>query len=148
MPEYQLSRKVSGFQSSRGNSGGNKGGGGGLRKGGRNSDNIYNFQGKFRTGYYQNLKGLIKEDLKAAIATRKKKGRKSSHTAITKEVSDTKRQLSELSSTLTEIKSSIAVLSGKPQGTSPSEVNSGQEAPVSGDAGNYVGGRASKRTKA
>ena len=100
------------------------------------------------TGYYHYWKFLSEEDRKTVISACKKKGSKSGQTENKKEVSDTKRRISELSSTLTEIKSSIAVLSGKPQGTSPSEVNSGQEAPVSGDAGNYVGGRASKRTKA
>ena len=43
--------------------------------------------------------------------------------------------------------SCIATFSGKPQGTNYSEANSGQEDPVSGDAGNCFGGRASKRTK-
>ena len=82
------------------------------------------------------------------MAARKKKGSKSSQTASKKDVSDTKRQISELSSTLTEMISTIAAFSGKPRGTSSSEANSGQEAPVSGDAGNSFGGRVSKRTKA
>ena len=78
----------------------------------------------------------------------KKNVSKSSQTEIKKDTSDTKRQLSELSSTLTEMKSSIAAFSGKPQSNSSSEANSGQEAPVSGDAGNSFVGRAFKRTKA
>ena len=60
---------------------------------------------------------------------------------------DTKRQLSELSSTLTEMKACIIAFSGKPQGTNFSETNSGQEATVSADAGNSFGGCASRRTK-
>ena len=61
MPEYQFSWKVSGVQSSGGNSRGNKGGGSGPRKGGRNSGSIYNSQGKVDIGYYQNYKILSKE---------------------------------------------------------------------------------------
>ena len=82
------------------------------------------------------------------MSTRKKKGSKFIQNAIKKDVSDTKRHISKLSSTLTEMKSSIAKFSGKPQRTSSSEDKSGQGDPVSGDAGNYCGGRAYKRTKA
>ena len=82
------------------------------------------------------------------MSTRKKKGSKFIQNAIKKDVSDTKRHLSKLSSTLTEMKSSIANFSGKPQRNSSSEANSAQESPVSGDSGNSYGGRASKRTKA
>ena len=45
------------------------------------------------------------------------------------------------------MKASITYFSGKLQGTSSSESNSGREAPIWGAAGNYFGGRASKRTK-
>ena len=82
------------------------------------------------------------------MAAQNKKGSKYIHTASTKDVSDTNRQLSKILSTLTEIKSSIAAFSGKYQGNSSSEANSGQEIPVAGAAGNYFGGRASKRTNA
>ena len=77
----------------------------------------------------------------------KKKYIKSSQTASNKYVLDTKCQLSVLSTTLTEMISSIAAFSGKPQETTSSEANSGQEAPVWGDAVNSFGGPASKRTK-
>ena len=40
------------------------------------------------------------------------------------------------------MKSIIAPFSGKPQGNSSSEANSGQETPIPGDAGNYFEGRA------
>ena len=45
------------------------------------------------------------------------------------------------------VQASITAFSGKPRGTSYNEAKSGQEAPVSGDAGNSFGGRASKRAK-
>ena len=80
-------------------------------------------------------------------STHAKKGSKSSHTVIKKDLVDTKRQISELSSTLTEMKVCIAAFSGKPQGDNPSEANSGQEASVSEDSGNSFGRRVSKRTK-
>ena len=80
------------------------------------------------------------------MAVRKEKGSKYSQTAHKKDVLDTKRQISELSSNLTEMKSIIAGFSDKHQGTSSSESNSGQEAPVSGDTENSFGGRPSKRT--
>ena len=99
-----------------------------------------------RKMYYHNWKGLRKEDRKTVISAQKKKCRKSSQIARKKDVSDTKRQLSELSSNLTETKDRIITFSGKPQGTSSSEDNSGQEAPVPEDSGNSFGGRASKRT--
>ena len=57
IPEYKLSQKVLGIQSSGGNSGGNSGSGG-QRKGGRKSGSIYNSQGKVHTGYYQNWEGV------------------------------------------------------------------------------------------
>ena len=57
------------------------------------------------------------------------------------------RQIYELLFTLTKIKARIAAFIGKPHGTYSSESNSGQEAPVSGDSGNYSGGCASKSTK-
>ena len=79
-------------------------------------------------------------------STHAKKGSKSSHTVIKKDLVDTKRQISELSSTLNEIKAYIPEVSGKPQGNNYSEANSGQEAPVSGDAGSSFGDRASKPT--
>ena len=66
------------------------------------------------------------------MSARKKKGSKSIQTAIKKDVLDTKCQLSELSTIFTGMKASIAAFSGKPQGTSSSEANGGQEAPVSG----------------
>ena len=84
------------------------------RKGGRNSGSIYNSQEKIHTGYYQNWKGLSKEDHNIFIAARKKKGSKSSQTAKKKDVSDTKRQIYKLSSTLTEMKASIVAFSDNP----------------------------------
>ena len=42
----------------------------------------------------------------------------------------------------------ITAFSGKPQGTSSSETNSGQEDTVSGDSGDSFVGNAYKRTKA
>ena len=118
MPEYQLSQKVSGVQSSGGNSGVNKGGGGGggPRKGCRNNGSIYNSQGKIHTVYYHHCKGFREEDRKTNMAARKKNVSKFSHTASKKDVSYTKRQISELSSTLTEIKASITDFSRKPRG--------------------------------
>ena len=62
-------------------------------------------------------------------------------------MSDNKHQFSELSSTLTKKKACIDAISRKPQGTNSNEDNKGQEAPVSGDAGNAFGGRTSKSTK-
>ena len=73
MPEYQFSRKVSEVQSNGGNSGGSKGGGGVPRKGGCNSGSIYNYQGKVRTGYYQNWKVLSEEYCKAVISVCKER---------------------------------------------------------------------------
>ena len=78
----------------------------------------------------------------------RKKGSRSSHTTRNKYVVYTNRQLSGLSSTLTEMKTWISDFSGKPQGTNSSKANSGQEAPVSGDAGNSFGGHVSKHTNA
>ena len=146
IPKYHLSPKVSIIQASGGNIGGNSGGGG-PHKGGHNSGSIYNSQGKVHIGYYQNWKGLSKEDCKTIIAARKKKGNKSSRTARKKYIADTKRQLSEIPSTLTEMKTCISAFSGNPQGNNSSEANSGQEAPISWDAGNYFGRSASKHTK-
>ena len=77
------------------------------------------------------------------MAARKKKCSKSSQTASKKDV-----MLYKLSSTLAETKTIIAACSVKPKGASFSEYNSDQYAPVSGDAGNYFGGHASKCTKA
>ena len=105
-------------------------------KGGCISSSIYNSQGKFHIDYCQNWKDLSKEDHNTVISTHKKRRSKSSQTTNKKGVSDTKRQLSELSSALTEIKSIIATFSGKPQGTSSCDLNSGQEAPVSGKSRN------------
>ena len=82
------------------------------------------------------------------MSARKKKGSKYLQTPRKKYASDIKRQLSKLSSTLTEMKASIAAFIGKPQRNSSSEAKIGQAAPVSGDAGNSFGGCASKRTKA
>ena len=99
MPYYQLSRKVSGIQAIGGNSSGNTGGNtGGDRpcKGDHNSGSIYNYQGKVHTGYYQNWKGLSKEDRKTVIVAREKNNSKSSQNTIKKYVSDTKRQISKL----------------------------------------------------
>ena len=90
---------------------------------------------------------MIEEDYKTVIAARKKKGSKFSHNARNKYVADTTLQISENSSTLTEIKAFIVAFSAKPQGTNSSESNIGQEAPVSGYAGNSFGGRASRRAK-
>ena len=45
------------------------------------------------------------------------------------------------------MKACITEISSKPQGIDSNEANKVQEAPVSGDAGNAFGGRASKRTK-
>ena len=45
------------------------------------------------------------------------------------------------------MKTCIAAFSGKPQGNNSSEANSGQEAPISWDVGNYFGRSASKHTK-
>ena len=78
----------------------------------------------------------------------KKKGSKSSQTESKKDILDTKCHLSEISSTLTELKASITTFSGNHQGTSSSEANRSQESPVSVDSGNSFGGRASKRTNA
>ena len=103
--------------------------------------------GKVHTAYYQNWKGISEEYFKTVIVARKQENRKSIHTFNKKEVSYTKRQLSELSSTLTKMKAYIAAFGGKPQGDYFSEANNIQEAPVSGDALNYFGGRASKRTR-
>ena len=147
-PEYQFYQKVFGVQSSGGNIGGNKGGGVGPRKGVCNSGRIYNYQGKVHPGYYQNWKSLIEEDRKTVMYAHKKKGSKSSQTAIRKDVSETKRQLSRLSTNITEMKASIAAFSDKPQRNSCSEANSVQEDNVSGYAGNYFGGHTSKCTKA
>ena len=97
MPEYQFSWKVSGVQSSGGNSRGNKGGGSGPRKGGRNSGSIYNSQGKVDTDYYQNYKILSKEYRKTIMYAQKKKGSNYSKTASKKDVSYTKLQISKLS---------------------------------------------------
>ena len=77
----------------------------------------------------------------------KKKGSKSSQTTSKKDVSDTKRHISELSSTLTEMKACIAAFCGMPQGTNSSESNSGQKAPVLGDAENSFCRHASNCTK-
>ena len=79
--------------------------------------------------------------------TQEKKGRKSGQNVSKKDVADTKCQISEISSTLTEMKTYIAAFSAMPQGTNSKDSNNGQEAPVSGYAGNYFGGRTSKRTK-
>ena len=147
MISYQSSQNVSGIQFSRGNSGGNSGGGS-PRKVVQNSSSIYNSQVKVHTGYYQNFKGLIKEDCKTVIATRKKNGSKSIHAASKKDVADTNCQISELSSTLTKMKIFIAAFSGKPQGTNYNESSIGQEALVSVDTCNSFIVRAYKRTKA
>ena len=90
---------------------------------------------------------MNKEDCKTIIFTCKKKGRKSSQTAINKDVAYTKCQLSELSSTLNEMKACISTFSSKPQGDNSSEANRGQDAPISVEAGNSCGKRASKWTK-
>ena len=82
------------------------------------------------------------------MSARKKRGSKSIQTASKKYISDTKRQLYELSPTLNEMKAITANFIGKPQGNSSSKANSGQEAPVSGDAGNYLGGCTPKHIKA
>ena len=74
---------------------------------------------------------MSKEYCKTVITTCKHEGSNSSQTASKKDVADTKRKISELSSTLTEIKVCIAVFSGKPQGTNSIESNIGQEAPIS-----------------
>ena len=147
MPEYQFSRNFSRLQSSGGNSEVNSGGGVPC-KSGHNNGSIFNYHGKVHTGYYQSYKGLSKEDLKSVIATGKKKGINFIQTTIKKDVLETNFQLSKLSSTLTEMKASITTFSGKPQSTNSSEANTGQEAPVSGDAGNSFGGRAPRNTKA
>ena len=52
------------------------------------------------------------------MAVRKKKVSKSSQTARKKDVSDPNCQISELSSTLPEMKFSISAFSGKPHRTS------------------------------
>ena len=82
------------------------------------------------------------------MSARKKNCSKSSQTASKKNISNTKRQFFELSSTLTKIKPRITAFCGKPQETSSSEDNCGKESPVSGDAGNSFGIRASKHNKA
>ena len=87
-----------------------------------------------------------KEDCKTVIAARKKKGSMSSKTTRKKDVVDTKRNISELSSTLTEMKTCISAFSGNPQGNNSIESKSGQKAPVSGGVCNYFGRRAYKRT--
>ena len=140
-----MSQKVYGVQASGDNSGG-KNGDGGLCKGVRNSYSIYNSQGKVCTGNYQNYKGLSEDYRKTVIDAHKKNGSKSSQTASKKDVADTKRQLSELSSTLTEMKSWIAAFSDKPQGNNFSESNCGKEAPIRSAVDSFVG-RVSKRTK-
>ena len=147
MPEYQLSQNVSGVHSSGGNSGVTKGGRGGPPKGGHKRGSIYKSQGKVYTDYCQNWKRLSEEDYKTVRYERKKKGKKSSQTESKKDVLDTKRHISELSLTLTEMKASIAAFSGNTQGTNSSESKSGQESPVSEDAVNSFGVYASKRNK-
>ena len=142
-----MSWKISGIQSSGGNSGGNSGGGI-PSKGGSNSSRIYNSQGKFHTGCYQNWNGKIKVDSKTANAAHKQKGSKYSHTTSKKEVTYTKLQLSEIYSSLINMKAYIAAFSSKPQGTYSCEVNNRQEAPYSGEERNYFGRRAAKRTNA
>ena len=146
IPEYHFSWKVYGIHASGGNIG-VKSGGISLYKCGRNSSNIYNSQGKVHTGYYYNWRGRGKEYFKTIISARNKNGSKSIQTASNKYVAYTKLQISELSSTLTEMKACIAAFSGKPQGTNSSESKSGQEAPVSRDKGNSFVGCASERTK-
>ena len=60
----------------------------------------------------------------------KKKGSKYSQTASKKYVLEIKLHLFEISSTLTETKDRITAFSGKPHGTSSSEADSDQEAPI------------------
>ena len=67
-----------------------------------------------------------KEDCKTVIAARKKKGSMSSETTRKKDVVDTKRNISEISSTLTEMKTCISAFSDKPQGNNSNEANSYQ----------------------
>ena len=146
IPEYQLSQTISCIQKIGGNSGGNSDGGG-SRKGDRSSSSIYNSQVNIHTVYYQNWKGLNEEYCKTVISTRKQKGIRYSQTAIKKEVADTKRHLSEISSSLTNMTSCIAEFSGKTQGTDYSGANDGQEYLVLGGTVNSFGRRTSKRTK-
>ena len=112
-------QKVSSILASRVNIRG-KSVGGGPSKGGSNSSSIYNSQGNVHKGYNYHWKYLREGYFNTVIAVRKKKGNKYGKNASKKYVADTKRQISELSSTITEMKTCINAFSGKLQGNNSS----------------------------